>query len=176
MDNNCNIIEKKHYILLIFYLIKFIFLLIIVFVLSFLWITYKQELWWDIVYYTIFPLAFVIVNYSFLRLILWFIEYYNYLFIIHKDQIFIINSSFILRNDVEVIDAFKIIKIDAYSRWFLPNILWYWKIIIELQTTEVREFRFMANPYYILTKLQEQRAEVLENRKKKYIVDDIISK
>lgn len=175
-NSDCNIIDKKHWVLLVFYLIKFIFLLIIVLILSFLWTIYKNELWNDIVYYLIFPLVFILVNYSFLRLILWVIEYYNYLFIISWDQIFIVNASLILRNDVEVIDAFKITKIDAYSRGLISNILWYWKIIIELQSTEVRVFRFMSNPYFLLKKLQMQREEVLENRKKRYIVDDVITK
>ncbi len=79
-----------------------------------------------------------------------------------------------MRNDIEVIDAFKIIKVDAYSRGIIPNIFSYGKLIIELQTREERLFRFMPKPYTLLKYLQEQREQVLENRKKKYIVDDIL--
>lgn len=79
-----------------------------------------------------------------------------------------------MRNDIEVIDAFKIIKLDAYSRGFISNVLSYGRITIELQTKEERIFRFMPKPYKLLQHLQEQREQVLENRKKKYIVDDIV--
>lgn len=79
-----------------------------------------------------------------------------------------------MRNDIEVIDAFKIIKIDAYSRWIISNLLSYWKLIIELQTREERLFRFMPKPYKLLDCLKDQREIVLENRKKKYIVDDYV--
>lgn len=166
-------IVRKHYALAFLYLIKFIFFLFIAFFLFFISIKYKEILWEDIVKFVFFPLVFVLINYSFIRLILWIIEYFNYLFIISGDQIFIINASLIMRDDIEVIEAFKIIKIDAYSRWFFANILWFWKIIIELQTREERIFRFMPKPYKLLKKLNEQREMVLQARKKKYIIDDI---
>jgi len=65
--------------------------------------------------------------------------------------------------------------LDAYTRWFISNILWYGKLVVELQTKEERLFRFMPHPYTLLKYLQEQREEVLENRKKKYIVDDVVA-
>ena len=61
---------------------------------------------------------------------------------------------------------------DSYSRWFFSNILWFWNIIVELQTKEERIFRFMPNPFRLINKLKAQRDYVLENRRKKYIVDD----
>lgn len=173
-DFNGSIIVKKHWILLLLYGIKFIFILWIAWVLFFIASSYREVLWDQIVLYILFPLIFILVNYSFIKLILGVIEFYNYLFIICWDQIFIINASLFMRNDIEVIDAFKIIKVDAYSRGIIPNIFSYGKLIIELQTREERLFRFMPKPYTLLKYLQEQREQVLENRKKKYIVDDIL--
>ncbi len=174
-EHNGNTIIRKHWVLLILYLIKFVFIILIALILSFIWTFYREALGNEIVLYVIFPLVLVLVNYSFFKLVLWIIEYYNYLFVISWDQIFIINASLILRNDIEVIDAFKIIKLDAYTRWFISNILWYGKLVVELQTKEERLFRFMPHPYTLLKYLQEQREEVLENRKKKYIVDDVVA-
>lgn len=173
-EHNGNIIIRKHWVLLSLYLIKFVFILIFAIILSFIGVFYREALGNDLVVYVIFPLVFILVNYSFFKLVLAMIEFYNYLFIISWDQIFVINASLIMRNDIEVIDAFKIIKLDAYSRWFISNVFSYGRITIELQTKEERIFRFMPHPYTLLKYLQEQREEVLENRKKKYIVDDVI--
>lgn len=79
-----------------------------------------------------------------------------------------------MRNDIEVIDAFKIVKLDAYSRGLFSNILSYWNIIIETQTKEERIFHFMPKPYKLLEILKKQRQSVLEERKKKYIIDDVV--
>lgn len=173
-EQDGNIIVRKHWGLLFLYLIKFIFILLFAVVLSFIGVFYKEALGDELVLYLILPLVLALVNYSFLKLILALIEFYNYLFIISWDQIFVINASLIMRNDIEIIDAFKIIKLDAYSRWFISNVLSYGRITIELQTKEERIFRFMPHPYKLLKHLQEQREQVLENRKKKYIVDDVI--
>lgn len=165
-------VVKKHYILFVLYFIKFFFFSIIALLIGYIWITYREVIWEDIITYIFLPLILVLVNYSFFKLILWMIEYFNYLFIIHKDQIFIINTSLIMRNDIEVIDSFKIVKLDAYSRWFFSNLLSFWEIIIETQTKEERVFHFMPRPYQLLEILKRQRQDVLEERKKKYIVDD----
>lgn len=168
-------IIKKHYVLVLLYFIKFTFFLLLAIGIWFIGVMYREVIGDDIVNYIFFPLVFALINYSFFKFILWAIEYFNYLFIIHHDQIFIINSSLIMRNDIEVVDAFKIVKLDAYSRWFFSNLLWFWRIIIETQTKEERVFRFMPKPYKLLDILKKQRQSVLEERKKKYIVDDDIN-
>lgn len=173
-EHNGDTIVRKHWVIGWMYLVKFFFVLIVAFVLFFIWTFYREMLWDEIVLYVILPLVFVLVNYSFMKLVFWIIEYFNYLFIISWDQIFILNASLVMRNDIEVIDAFKIIKLDAYSRWFVANMLSYWKLIIELQTREERVFRFIPKPYKLLDCLKQQREMVLENRKKKYIVDDVV--
>lgn len=162
-------IIKKHYILTFAYMLKFVCLIVFsLFLLSFS-LEYRIMIWEDVTRYVFFPIIFLMFNYSFSKLILGFIEYYHYLFIIKDDQIFIINCSLILRDDIEVIDSFKIIKIDSFSRWFFSNIIWYWTIVIELQSRETRSFRFMPNPYRLIKLLEEQRDSVLLDRKKKYI-------
>lgn len=171
-EHNWNTIVRKHWILALLYLVKFILIFILACILFYIATTFRESLWEDVVSYIFFPLIFVLINYSFFRLILWLIEYYNYLFVISGDQIFVINTSLILRNDIEVIDSFKIIKLDAFSRWFFANLLLFWKITIELQTKEERVFHFIPKPYKLLDCLKAQREMVLENRKKKYIVDD----
>lgn len=166
---NWHCIIKKHPILALVFIIKFIFIIIVAIILSYISLAYKSVLWNEIVLYILFPIIFLLINYSFFKLILSLIEYNNYLFIIDKEQIFVINSSLFLRNDIEVIDAFKIIKIDAFSRWLLANLFWYWKIVIELQTKEERFFRFMPKPFLLLEKLKKQKNDLLEERKTKYI-------
>lgn len=162
-------IIKKHYILTFAYMLKFVCLIVFsLFLLSFS-LEYRSLIWEDVTRYVFFPIIFLMFNYSFSKLILGFIEYYHYLFIIKDDQIFIINCSLILRDDIEVIDSFKIIKIDSFSRWFFSNIIWYWTITIELQSRETRSFRFMPNPYRLIKLLEDQRDSVLLDRKKKYI-------
>lgn len=174
-EHNWNTIVRKHWVLALLYLIKFVLIFVLACILFYIAMKYKEALGQEVVLYIFFPLVFILVNYSFLRLILWMIEYFNYLFVISWDQIFIINSSLILRNDIEVIDSFKIIKLDAFSRGFFANLLLFWKVTIELQTKEERVFHFIPRPYKLLDCLKDQREKVLENRKKKYIVDDYVT-
>gem|GEM_PF-5387801 len=81
-EQDGNIIVRKHWGLLFLYLIKFIFILLFAVVLSFIGVFYKEALGDELVLYVILPLVLVLVNYSFLKLILALIEFYNYLFII----------------------------------------------------------------------------------------------
>ena len=148
---------------------KFVFFLLLSCLFYFVGVNFSEALGPDIIKYIVFPLSFVFFNYSFLKLILWFIEYYNYLFIIKDDQIFIINCSFLLKDDIEIIDSIKVIKVDSYSRWLFSNILWYGTIVIELQSREVRSFRFMPNPFKLVRKLQEQRDSILKKRSTKFV-------
>lgn len=162
-------IIKKHYILTVVYMLKFVSLMLLSFFFFSLSLKFRIVIWEDVTRYVLFPIVFFMFNYAFFRLILWFIEYYHYLFIIKDDQIFVINCSLILRDDIEVIDSFKIIKVDSFSRWLFSNVIWYWTIVIELQSRETRSFRFMPKPYKLIKLLENQRDFVLLDRKKKYI-------
>lgn len=172
-STNWETIVLKHSLLVLLAIVKFIFLSVIVIFVTLIWVTYRQFIWDDIFLYIFFPFCFVLINYAFLKIVLDLIEYYNYMFIIKEDQIIIINSSFLLRDDIEIIEAYKIIKMDAYSRGLFSNIFWFWNIVVELQTKEERIFRFMPNPYRLIKKLKAQRDYVLESRRKTYIVDDL---
>ncbi len=169
-QGNWYTIVKKHFIIVILLFIKALFVLFLGLFIFFISIEFRTYIWEDFARYIFFPLVFFLVNYSIIKLVLWLIEHYNYLFIIKDDQIFIINCSLIMRDDIEVIDSFKIIKVDSFSRWFISNIIWYWTIVIELQwNEETRSFTFMPKPYKLIKKLEEQRNKVLMDRKKKYI-------
>lgn len=165
-------IVRKHYIIAFFFMFKFIFLLFIGFVIYFLANFLKEYIPSDVYVFLLLPLVLIIINYSFIKLILSLIEFYSYLIIITWDQIMILNSSLIMKDDIEVIEAIKIIKVDVYSRGIMPNFLNYWSVKIELQSKEERTFRFIPKPYKLLEKLRKQRELVLNSRKKKYIVDD----
>ena len=92
--------------------------------------------------------------------------------IIQDDHVAIIKASLILKDDIEIIDSYRVMKIDAFCRWFFSNILWYWNLVIEQQKDDVRTFHFIPDPYKVLELLREQKQNVLDERKKKYIVTD----
>lgn len=173
LNKNWNIIVLKHFILFFPIIIKFIFLISLTILICYLSFLVRDNIWEELFLYVFFPLSFVLLNYAFFRLIQGLIEYYNNLFILKDDQIVSINSSFILRDDIEIIEAFKVIKIDLFTRWLFANIFWFWTIIIELQTKEQRDFIFMPNPYKVINYLKTQRDYVLESRwKRTSIIDD----
>jgi hypothetical protein len=70
----------------------------------------------------------------------------------------------ILQDDVEVIDAYRIVKVDSYARGFFPNLFEYWDIIIEQQKNEVRTLHFIPNPYKFLEIMKQQRQNLLKEK------------
>lgn len=170
---DCSII-KKHFILLLFSIFKFIFFLILAFIVYKIYAIFWEKLNWDNLYikYILFFAIFTFINYSFIKLILDIIEYNNNLLIIQKDHIIILKASLILQDDIEFIDSYRVMKIDAFCRWFLANIVWYWNLVIEQQKDDVRVFHFIPRPFRIVKKLREQKDIVLKERKKKYIITD----
>jgi len=170
---DCTII-KKHFILLLFSILKFIFFLFLSFIIYKIYILLWDKLIWDNFYikYILFFFIFVLLNYSFLKFILDIIEYNNNLIIIQKDHIIILKASLILQDDIEIIDSYRVMKVDAFCHWILSNLLWYWNLVIEQQKDDVRVFHFIPTPFKILKTLREQKELVLLERKKKYIVSD----
>lgn len=165
----CTIISK-HKILLSLVIFKFIYFMLIISILMWIVSYYKDWIDENIKLYYIFPVIYSLFVYAFFKLALWFVEFYNSLFIISWDSIYIISATLLLKDEIEVIDALKIIEIDSHARWIFQNILWFWTIRIELQTKEERNIWFIPNPYKLLNTLKVQRETILENRKKKYIV------
>lgn len=166
------IIVRKHWLVLFSKLLKFIMLILISILLYWLANKYSEVIWKETITYIIFPSLVIIFTASFIKLIFIILEHYSHLFIIHWDKVILTNSTFILRNDIEVIDIYRIMKFDAYSRWFISNILWYGSIVIEQQKDEVREIHFLPTPYRIIGMLTKQRQKILEDKKRKYLIEE----
>lgn len=92
--------------------------------------------------------------------------------IVYKDQIVSIKCSLLFRDDIEIIDAYRIMKVDGYSRGLMQNIFGFWNLIIEQQKDDSKVYHFMPKPYRILLIIQKQRDNLLAERKKKYIITD----
>ena len=149
-------IVKKHYIILLIYIIKFIFLVLVSILIYLLTYKFKDSLWDDIVLYFIFPIIFFIFNYAFIKFILWLIYYYNDLVILLKDKIIILKSSLFLMDDLEIIDISKVMKIDVQCHWLLSNLIGFWNLVIEQQRDELRILHFIPKPYKVFQLLREK--------------------
>ncbi len=163
-ENNV-IIIKRHFILLLIKMFRFVFLIFVAFFLYFVYIKYLSNLDWALdsfVHYGSFIVIFSLLNYAFIKLILNIIEYYHTLIIITNEQILIISCSLIMKDDIESIDAYRIMKIDAFSHWFWSNIIGYGNLIIEQQKDEVRTFHFVPNPYKIFGIIKDHKKKVFE--------------
>lgn len=114
----------------------------------------------------------VVLNYAFLRLVLSIIDYYHTIIIVKGEQIFIIHCTIIMQDDMEVIDSYRITKVDVFSHGIIANLIGYGNLVIEQQRDDVRTFHFIPDPYRILKILKEQKQQVIEDRRKKYIVSE----
>ena len=164
---------RKHVMLPLIKIWKFIFFILLSCFLF--WLSFKiSEIYPDIEYINLifFTFVFFLLNYAFISLVLAVIYYYFDLLIIYKDQIVTIKCSLFLRDDIEIVDAYRIMKVDGYSRGIFANIFWYWNLVIEQQKDEVKTFRFVPKPYKILLIIKKQRDAVLKERKKKYIISE----
>jgi len=151
--------------MMVFRYLKFSFYLIISFVFYFISVKFWYALWWDLVNYIILPLSFITLNYAFIKLILYYIWYYNNLLIFYEDKIIVIKSTLLDTDNVEIIDLHKITKIDAFSYWILANIFWYWTLVIEQQRDKVREFWYVPKPYKAIWLLNEVKEKNLKKNK-----------
>lgn len=166
-------VVRRHYILVVLRVLKFLFLLCLAFflyVISWEIINNYPDLYY--LKFIFFLFVFWTLNYAFLSLILSIIEYYFDLMIVYKDQIVSIKCSLLFRDDIEIIDAYRIMKVDGYSRGLMQNIFGFGNLIIEQQKDDSKIFHFMPKPYRILLIIQKQRDNLLAERKKKYIVAD----
>lgn len=164
---------RRHFIILLAKIMKFLFTFLLSIFL--VWILhYFSESFQDFVFakYALFLSAFFVLNYAFINLALALITYSYDLVIIFKDQIVNIKCSLLFRDDIEIIDAYRVMKVDGYSRGFFANVLWYGNIIIEQQKDDVRVFHFIPHPHKILMIIKRQRESVLEERKKKYFISE----
>lgn len=156
-EENYTIITR-HFVYLVYLVAKFLFLIIIAGVLFISLLVYKQNLsqeTYDLVRYVFFPAIFLLINYSFIQLILGIIRYYNRLVIIVRDKFIILNSSLILQEDLEIMDLAKVMKIDVECHGLLASIFGYGHLIMEQQKDEVRTIHFIPHPYKVWQILRE---------------------
>ena len=159
-------IIRRHWILMFFRYVKFVIFLLIVSVLYYIWIKYRGSLWNEVIYTFLFPLTFLLVNYAFIKLILWYIKFYNTLLVVHDWQLIVIHSSLFYKDNIEFIDINKITKLDTYCKGFFPNIFWYWNLVTEQQRDEVRTFHFVPQPFKALQILNEEKQKITSEMKK----------
>lgn len=176
-NNKDYTIVRRHFITIFAKLVKASFFLLIWLAIYYVSLRFEENLWTEITHYVALPIILALITYAFIKIIFAFWENYNEMLIIHNDQIIIIKASLILMDDIEVIDAYRLMKIDSFAEWFWANLLGYWNIVLEQQKDNVRIFHFVAKPYKILAILKDQRSKVLDDRRKKYLMketDDII--
>jgi len=157
---NWYILIKRNLLLLIVRIIKSLFFLLIVWIIFYFsnkYIDWLKEIDW--LRYLSFIVVFALLNYAFVNLISSLVEYYNDLIILHDDQIIILKSSLVLKDDMEIIDIHKVQKIDWFKRWIFQNLLGYGNIVIEQQKDDVRVFHFISKPHAILSLLRQQKDE-----------------
>jgi len=131
-----------------------------------------DTLWDDLIHFLLFPIILFLVNYAFIKLILWYIKFYNDLLIINKWELIVIKSSLFFKDNIEFIEINKITKLDTYCKWFIPNIFWFWNLVAEQQRDEVRTFHFVPKPFKALQILNEEKQKINEDMKKRYLVDE----
>ena len=169
------IVIKRHYILLLIKILRFVFLIFVAFFLYFIYTEFLAKLDNSLapfLHYGSFLIIFWLLNYAFIKLILNIIEYYHTLIIITDEQILIINCSLIMKDDIESIDAYRIMKIDAFSHWFWSNIIGYGNLVIEQQKDEVRTFHFIPHPYKIFGIIRDHKKQVFEWMRSKVVYEN----
>jgi hypothetical protein len=164
-------IIRKHWVVLLFKYLKTMLLLILSWILFFISTKFWGVLWDEIVYLLLFPSIFILVNYAFFKLLLWYIKFYNDLLIVYDWQLIVIKSSLLFKDDIEFIDINKITKLDTYCRWLIPNIFQFWNLVVEQQRDQVREFHFIPEPFKALQILKEEKQRTIDERKNTYLID-----
>jgi hypothetical protein len=150
---------------MIFKYFKFFLFLLITFILYYIWVRYIDSIWHELIHVIVFPIVFLLVNYAFIKLILWYIKFYNDLLIIHDWQLIVIKSSLFFKDNIEFIDINKITKLDTYCTWFIANFFSFWTLVAEQQRDEVRKFHSVPNPFIALQLLNEEKQKLLQNMK-----------
>lgn len=147
---------------MVFKYIKFFFFLLVSLSFYLLALFFWDILWKEIVNYIVFPLIFISLNYAFIKLILYYIRYYNNLIILYKDQIIVIKSTLLDTDNVELIDLRKTTKIDTFCDWIIANFIWYGTLVIEQQSDKIREFWYVPRPYKAIWFLNEAREKTFK--------------
>ena len=130
----------------------------------------KQLIWEEIVNLFLFPATFLLINFALIKLVLWYIKFYNNLLVIHNGQLIVIETSLFFKNNIEFVDINKITKLDIFCKWVVPNLLSYWTLMVEQQSNMVKEFIYISEPFVALQLINEEKQRTIKDRKKTYIV------
>lgn len=173
MFTNCYSIIKRHSIVPILIFARFILIFLIWLVLAHFWVS-----WWEqnAIYYSIeIIIVSLILNYAFYKLVIWLIWYYNNLIIFIWNKIIFINASLIMKDDLEIIDLKKVMKVDMTRRWIFANVLGFWHMVVEQQKNDVRIFHFIPKPYIVLRNLEKRRNTLFPQQEniEKSIIEEV---
>jgi hypothetical protein len=158
--------------MLLFRYLKFLLFLSIALILYYVSTHFIDTAWEEFVHYFMFPLIFFLVNYAFIKLILWYIKFYNDLLVISNWHLIVIKSSLIWMDNIEFIDINKITKLDTYCNGIISNFMWFGNLVAEQQRDELRTFHFVPKPFKALKLLNEEKQRVLDEMKNWYVVTD----
>jgi hypothetical protein len=120
-------------------------------------------LWGDIIKYLIFPIILIMLNYAFLKLILYIIAYYSNLVIFYDNKVILLRTTLLKVNYVEVISLDKVTKFDIYVHWIISNLMWFWTLVIEQNRESVRKLNFVPNPHKAVRILSKMRKKAIAN-------------
>lgn len=118
----------------------------------------------------LFIVWFLMIHIWFFAFLSQYIKYKWNMIIIINDQIILLKYWLLLEDDIEIIDAYRIMKFDWFVHWLLPNIIWYWQLVIEQQKEQPRTLSYIPLPYKVLWILKEQRAHIQRTKDNKKII------
>ena len=98
----------------------------------------------------------LIVNLIYLIFIFDIVAYFNNIIIINDTNLVILQNWLFIRENIEIIDLNQITKLNIECQWIIPNLLWYWRLIIEQQKGENRPLFFISEPHVILNHLRKK--------------------
>jgi hypothetical protein len=170
------IVFRRHPIFLFYATARFLFFLFACGIFGyFIWL-YSEDIPDTVEYAIMFPIIFILANYAFFRLILAIVKYENKLLILADDKLVIVNCTLVLQDDIEVMNLYRIMKIDVERHGLLAMFLGYGNLIMEQQKNDVRRFHFIARPYDTLRILNDHLLKLEDQRvnMKRRAIDSVV--
>lgn len=80
-----------------------------------------------------------------------------------------------MKDDLEIIDLKKVMKVDMTRRWIFANVLGFWHMVVEQQKNDVRIFHFIPKPYIVLRNLEKRRNTLFPQQEniEKSIIEEV---
>lgn len=163
-EKNGYILVKRHWIVMLFNYLEFIFFNSTAFFLYYICIKFQKNMTYELINYVFFPVIFLLINFAFFKLAFELIRYFNNLIILNKNNLIVIKTSLIDTDNVEIIDIHKITKIDTSIKWIFSNIFSYGDLILEQNRARTRIFNHIYKPYRIATYLRDIK-KIYDNQK-----------